>query len=79
MAHFKQRLKNQWTQDLGILTLKDPSFWIKRENTFKTIIIYDSISVSRVALWDKFGSLLEAHQNELTLDIAHLDRINHGL
>ena len=46
VADFKQRIKNQWTQDLGILTLKDPSFWIKNRKTFKTIIIYDTISVS---------------------------------
>ena len=46
VADFKQRIKNQWTQDLGILTLKDSTFWIKNEAIFKIIIIYDTISVS---------------------------------
>ena len=78
VADFKQRIKNQWTQDLGILTLKDPSFWIKNRSYIQNDHYLRHNLSERVALWDTFGSLLEAYQNELTLDIARLDRINHG-
>jgi len=78
VADFKQRIKNQWTQDLGILTLKNSAFWIKNRSYIQNDHYLRHNLSERVALWDTFGSLLEAYQNELTLDIARLDRINHG-
>ena len=78
VSDFKQRLKNQWTQDLGILTLKDSNFWIKNRKYIQNDHYLRHNLSERVALWDKFGSLLEAYQSELTLDISRLDSINHG-
>jgi hypothetical protein len=65
-------------QDLGILTLKDPSFWIKNRKYIQNNHYLRHNLSERVALWDTFGSLLEAYQNGLTLDIARLDSINYG-
>jgi len=78
VVDFKQRIKNQWTQDLGILNLKDPYFWIKNRKYIQNDHYLRHNLSERVTLWDTFGFLLEAYQNGLTLDIARLDNINHG-
>jgi hypothetical protein len=78
VADFKQRIKNQWTQDLGILTLKNSTFWVKNRKYIQNDHYLRHNLSERVALWNTFGSLLEAYQNELTFDITRLDRINHG-
>jgi hypothetical protein len=78
VANFKQRIKNQWSQDLGILTLKDSTFWIKNGSYIQNDHYLRRNLSERVTLWDTFGSLLEAYQYELILDIARLDHINHG-
>ena len=72
VADFKQRIKNQWTQDLGILTLKDSTFWIKNRKYIQNDHYLRHNLSERIALWDTFGSLLKAYQNELILDIARL-------
>jgi len=63
---------------LGILTLKDPSFWIKNRKYIQNNHYLRHNLSERVALWDTFGARIEAYQNGLTLDIARLDHINHG-
>ena len=78
VVDFKQRIKNQWTQDLGILNLKDPYFWIKNRKYIQNDHYLRHNLSERVTLWDTFGSLLGAYKNELILDITRLDRINHG-
>ena len=77
VADFKQRIKDQWNQDLGILTLKDSTFWIKNRSYIQNDHYLRHNLSERVSLWDKFGTLLGAYQNELNLDIARLDHINH--
>lgn len=72
VADFKQRIKNQWTQDLGILTLKDSAFWVKNRKYIQNDHYLRHNLSERIALWDTFGSLLEAYKNELILDIARL-------
>jgi len=78
VVDFKQRIKNQWTQDLGILTLKDSTFWIKNRSYIQNNHYLRHNLSERITLWNTFCSLLEAYKNELILDIARLDRINHG-
>jgi len=78
VVDFKQRIKNQWTQDLGILTLKDSTFWIKNRSYIQNNHYLRHNLSERITLWNTFGSLLEAYKNELILDIDRLDRINHG-
>ena len=72
VADFKQRIKNQWTQDLGILTLKDSAFWVKNRKYIQNDHYLRHNLSERIALWDTFGSLLKAYKNELILDIARL-------
>jgi hypothetical protein len=57
---------------LGILTLKDSTFWIKNRKYIQNNHYLRHNLSERVALWDTFGSLLEAYKNELILDIARL-------
>ena len=77
-ADFKQRIKNQWPQDLGILILKDTAFWIENRSYIQNDHYLRHNLSEQVALWNKFGPLLEAYQNEIPFDIARLDSINHG-
>ena len=60
VADFKQRIKNQWPQDLGILTLKDSAFCIENRSYIQNDHYLRHNLSERVALWDTFGSLLEA-------------------
>ena len=73
---FKQRVKNLWTRDLGIIDLDDPHFWI----THRTYIQQDHYLrhnlAERVDLWHELNSVLLDYEHALSTDIAQLDSIN---